>query len=253
LFSEIDGALASAASSHRDKASGQSALFDMMEASPKAAKKVGSTVQPWNASEKLSFEKELLGFYVTGHPLDEYRPALEHFIPIGKLREQEDKSTVTVAGALISVEKKFTKKDSKQFAILLLEDLTEQIEVLVWSDTFNKVQAHLVQGNIVQITGKLDLREEGARLSANDVKPIKKPESREKSLVLMLNRRSVTESDLVAIREVIWSHPGHRRVELCFAGEKRGPVYLIPGESFKIEWTPETESLLAPWLPKAKS
>ena len=157
-----------------------------------------------------------------------------------------------MGGALLSVERKFTKKDSKQFAILLLEDLSEQIEVLVWSDTFAKVQAHLVQGGIVQITGKLDLRDEGARLSANDVKPIKKPESREKPLVLVLNRKSVTETDLLTIRDVIRQNPGQRSVELCFSGEKRGPVYLIPSDRYKIAWSDETAAKLAPWLPNGK-
>ena len=245
LVSEIDGSLAAAASSHKDRAAGQVSLFDMFEAAPKPPKRVGSMAQPFSQADKLGFEKELLGFYVTGHPLDEYRLALERYVPIAKLPDQEDKSTVTIAGALVSVEKKFTKKDSKPFAIVLLEDLTNQIEIMIWSDTYNKSADKLVQGAVVEITGRLDLREEGARLTANDVKPIKKPEPKERPLVLMLDRKKITEQELLEIREVIWRHPGPRKVELCFRGEPRGPIKVIPGDNFRINV--DAEPLLAKW------
>ena len=245
LAAEIDGAMAAAASSHKDRASGQVSLFDMFEAAPKPVKKVGSMVQPFSQSEKLKHEKELLGFYVTGHPLDEYRGALERYVSIATLSEQEDKSTVTIAGALVSVEKKFTKKDSKPFAVVVLEDLTDQIEIMIWSDTYNKAQDRLVQGAVVELTGRLDKREEGPRLTANEVKPIKKPESKEKPLVLVLDRKSTTEEDLVTIREIIWQNPGRRKVEFCFPNEPRGPVRVIPSDEFRI--APTAEEKLAPW------
>jgi DNA polymerase-3 subunit alpha len=250
LVSEIDGAMAAAASSHRDRAAGQVSLFDAFEAAPKPVKKkVGSMVQPFSQSEKLAFEKELLGFYVTGHPLDEYRASLERFVPIAKLPEQEDRSTVTIAGALNSVEKKFTKKESKPFAIVVLEDLTDQIEIMIWSDTYLKCADRLLQGAVVEITGRLDLRDEGARLTANEVKPIQKTEAKAKPLVLTLDRKTVTEEELLTIREVIWSHPGKRKVEFRFLGEARGPVRVVPGDDFRVD--AEGEAKLAEWVAKA--
>ena len=249
LASEIDGAMASAASAHKDRAAGQVSLFDMFDAAPvPAKKKAGSVVKPWTQTEKLAFEKELLGFYVTGHPLDEFRPVLESgkYIPIAKLPEQEDKSTVTIAGALVSVEKKFTKKDSKPFAVVVLEDFTSQLEIMIWSDTYTKAQALLVQGAVVQLTGRLDLRDEGARLTANEVKPIKRPTPKEKPLVLTLDRRSTTEQDLLLIRDLILQNPGRRRVELRFVGEDGQPVCLLPSEDFRVSSASEQE--FARWL-----
>ncbi|MEO7318870.1 MAG: DNA polymerase III subunit alpha, partial [Chthoniobacteraceae bacterium] len=162
LHSEIDVAMASAASAHRDRASGQISMFDdFAAAAPAGPKRASAKVPPWSHTEKLAFEKELLGFYVTGHPLDEYRSVLadKKITPIAKLTEGEDKSTVTIAGALASVERKFTKKDSKPFAVLVLEDLTDQLEVMIWNETFTKSVALLEAGNVVSITGRLDLRE----------------------------------------------------------------------------------------------
>jgi len=248
LFSEIDAAMALAASSHRDRAAGQVSLFDMFETAPKPKRK--AAVPPWSQSEKLAYEKELLGFYVTGHPLDDFRPLLEsdRFVPIAKLAEAEDKSTVSIAGALVAVEKKYTKKESKPFAILTLEDLTDQLEVMVWNETYTKAQAHLLQGNVVQITGRLDLREDRPRLQANEVKPIRKPENREPPLVLTLERSRATEDDLIAIRDIIWKNQGSRRVELRVTGGGGKTVRLaLPGD-FTIASSPEVTDKLAPWI-----
>ena len=77
LFAQIESALAAAASSHRDRAQGQVSLFDTFEAAPPRPTRVDVSAPSWTKAETLGFEKELLGFYVTGHPLDEYRTALE--------------------------------------------------------------------------------------------------------------------------------------------------------------------------------
>jgi DNA polymerase-3 subunit alpha len=250
LFSEIDSAMAAAASAHRDKASGQVSMFDVFEtAPPKPVNSSTPKATPWTHTEKLAFEKELLGFYVTGHPLDEFRSELAKpkYVPIIKLPEQEAKSTVTIGGALISVEKKFTKKDSKPFAVVVLEDLTDQIEIMIWSEAFTRSQSHLVLGNVVSITGRLDLREEGPRVSAEEVKPIKKPPA-ERPVVLTFERAHTTAADLATVRDILRQSPGSRRVEFCFVGEDGRRLRLICGDEFRIALTPDAESKLATWL-----
>jgi len=251
LFSEIDAAMAAAASAHRDRAAGQISMFDTFETAPKKVAKVGAPrVAPWSQTEKLAFEKELLGFYVTGHPLDEYRPLLEggKFVLIGHLAEQEDKSTVSIAGSLASVEKKFTKKDSKPFAVVVIEDFTDQLEVMVWSEAYTKAQQLLVPGAVVSITGRLSVRDEGVRLGADEVKALKKPTPKEKPLILTFARASTTEADLITVRDALYKSPGRRVVELRFAGEDGRTVRLNPSDDFRVEFTPELEASLSPWL-----
>ncbi len=252
LFAEIESAFAAAASAHRDRASGQVSLFDsLLDAAPAPAKRSsGPRVPPWSIAEKLAFEKELLGFYVTGHPLDDYRPALESgkFVPIAKLSEQEDKSTVSIAGALITVDKKFTKKDSKPFAVVVIEDFTASLEVMIWSETFNKSQAHLVLSNVVSITGRLDRREEAPRLSANDVKPLKKPAPADKPVVLSFKQGRATEHDLAAVHAIVAQFPGPRSLELCFLDDRGNRLRMRAGKEFGVALTAESEQRLAPWL-----
>jgi DNA polymerase III subunit alpha len=249
LFAEIDGAMAAAASAHRDRAAGQASLFDAFEAAPKPQKSAAIKVQPWPLTEKLAYEKELLGFYVTGHPLDEYRPLLEggKYIPIASLANQEDKTTVSIAGALISVEKKFTKKESKPFAVVVLEDLTDQIEVMIWSDAYTKSQAHLLQGNVVSITGRLSLRDEGPRVSGDELKPLKKPAPSEAPIVLRFDS-TASETDLIAVREALLSSPGTRKVELVFAGPNGHALKMQLGDEFRVSWTEDLKSRLKPWV-----
>jgi DNA polymerase-3 subunit alpha len=247
---EIDGALSAAASASRDRAAGQESLFDIFETAPKASKKQATMVAPWTAAEQLAFEKELLGFYVTGHPLDDYRPVLEGggFVGIANLSDQEDKAVVTVGGTLAVVEKKFTKKDGKPFAVVQLEDLTGAIEILVWGDVFAKYGQQLVQGGAVSILGRVDKREETARMVANEVKQLKKPQPKEKPVILGFRCGSSTEADLLAVREILWKNPGNRRVELRFAVDDRREVRLVPATEFGVAWSGELQEKLGPWI-----
>jgi DNA polymerase-3 subunit alpha len=255
MFAEVESAMASAASAHRDKAAGQSSLFgDMAEvAKPVTARRGGPPVAPWPLSEKLAYEKELLGFYVTGHPLDEYRGELEKskYTPIARLAEQENKTTVTIAGQLAVVEKKFTKKDGKPFAVVVLEDLTDQLEVMVWNDAYTKAQRHLEAGKVVAITGRLDIRDEGPRVTADKVEPLAKAagkETKEKPLILTLRREKATLQDLERIRDLIREHPGRRRVEFRLNAQDGTPLRLIPADEFSIDATSEVQAQLAEWL-----
>ena len=250
MFAGIEGAMASAASAHRDRAAGQVSLFGDMGAAAKTttARKIAA-VPPWSLTEKLGYEKELLGFYVTGHPLDEYRSALENpkFVQIARLATQESKSTVTVAGQLASVERRFTKKDGKPFAIVVLEDLTDQIEVMIWNEAFTRVQKHLEVGAVVSLTGRLDLRDEGPRIAADEVKPLKKPGADEKPLVLKLDAASATEGDLLKIRDTLVRNPGTRRVELHIT-RGTSPVRLTLPQEFRITLSETAREELAQWL-----
>ncbi len=252
MHSEIEAALAAAVSAYRDKAAGQVSLFDSMMAveAPKAMRRQTASAPPWSHTEKLGFEKELLGFYVTGHPLDEYRSVLEsaRYVRIGSLGEMENKSTPTIAGQLVTVEKKFAKKDGKPFAIVVIEDLTAQIEIMIWNEAFTKNQRLLEVGKVVSITGRLDLREEGPRLVADKVEEVKKPAAKESPLVLTLDRAKTTEADLEAIRDIICQNRGKRRVEFRIAAEDGRKFRLLPSGDFQVNLTPEVAVKLAAWM-----
>jgi DNA polymerase-3 subunit alpha len=255
LFTEIDGVLAASASSHRDRAAGQVSLFDDLPAETAAPQRQSATVPPWPQAEMLAYEKELLGFYVTGHPLDEYRSVLESgkYRPILSLIEMDDKATVQVAGALTVVERKFTKKESKPFAIVTLEDLTGSLEVMIWNETYNKCSMHLEQGRVVAVTGRLDKREDAPRIVATEIKPLKpgtvavSPESA--PVVLSFQRDRTTEADLQEIKNAVEQSPGSQRLELEFVNGEGGRVRMRAAQG--VRFSAELREKLAPWIAKA--
>src|SRR5438874_11549143 len=134
LFACIEDALASSAALQRDRVAGQVSLFDEQTHAATAARRQAS--RPWNEHEKLSYEKELLGFYVSGQPLDAYADvfAAKNYRSIASLGELDDSAQFKIAGAIAEVEKKFTKKEGKPFAVIWLEVLTNTLEVVVWNE-----------------------------------------------------------------------------------------------------------------------
>jgi DNA polymerase-3 subunit alpha len=250
LFATVDNALAMSASAHRDRESGQVSLFDVLaehDEPPRPAKIVA--VPPWSQSEKLAFEKELLGFYVTGHPLDEYRSVLESgkFASIVSLGELEDKSQVKIGGALTSVEKKFAKKDGRPFAIVVIEDLTGQIEAPVWSEAFAKFGSLLETGKVVSITGKLDKREEPPRISVSEI-ALLKPGPAAKPLLLSFPCGQTTENDLLEVRDTLLQFPGTQPVMLEFVDVEGRRLRVFPGSDFRVDATPVLSGKLARWM-----
>ncbi len=256
LFVEIDAALAASTSAHRDRASGQFSMFGDFAQTPTAPRRPAIPAPRWPEAEKLAFEKELLGFYVTGHPLDEYRDVLEggKFCAMNALAGLDDKATVRVAGALTSVDKKFTKKDGKPFAIAAIEDFTGAAEVMIWNDAFAKCATHLEPGRVVAITARLDKREDAPRLVAAEITPLKPaaPTADDGPLIVTLTRDGTTEGDLLNLKSTIEQFPGSRRLELRFVNGSGLKLRMQLGSQFGVDPSPELRSRLSPWLKQGR-
>src|SRR5499427_8711302 len=117
LFACIEDAVSSSIAAQRDRLAGQVSLFDEATTSTTSRKRPATR---WSEHEKLSYEKELLGFYVSGHPLDAYVDgfAARNYQSIASLAELDDRASFRIAGAVVEVQKKFTRKDGKPFAIV---------------------------------------------------------------------------------------------------------------------------------------
>ncbi len=263
MFACIEETLGAAASSHRDRASGQVSLFDDLPP-PNVARRPHEFVL-WTEREKLAFEKELLGFYVTGHPLDAYAPlfASGKYQAIVSLGEVNDRASFTVAGAIAQVDRKFTKKEGKPFAVVWLEDLTGTLEVVLWNETYVPVSHALEFGTVIAIRGMVDKRDDTVRATAQKVKVLtpqsvaQTPEGpaeneavriREDSPITLRFGAGIATDELRTVREILASSPGSQPVTLLltsFAGET---VQIDTDETCRIALTPGIEKQLAPWL-----
>jgi len=264
LFACIDEALVSSAAAHRDRAAGQVSLFDEIAAPTTSRRR--RLVASWSDHETLSYEKELLGFYVTGHPLDAYADlfATKNYRTIASLGELDDRAPFRVVGAIAQIDKKFTRKEGKPFAIVWIEDLTATLEVVVWNDVYVKVSDALAPGRVVEIQGTIDARGDSLRATAQKVKVLlaEKPNESanersttpgEKPAVLLQFSPATTKDELRKVREILASSPGQRRVQLLFDRPAGHPLRVDAGADFSVDLTRELEEKLSRWLVTTKA
>jgi len=252
LFACVEESLAASASAHRDRASGQVSLFG--DVAPVVQERRRKEFTKWSDREKMTFEKELLGFYVTGHPLDAYAAQIVSgkFQSIASLGELADRATFRVAGALAQVDKKFTKREGKPFAVVLVEDLTGTLEVVIWNEVFVQVSESLIVGQVVAIAGTLDKRDEAVRATAQKMKILKPsapvaPLTVEERLALHF-AASASPAELREVHSILTSSPGERRVTLCFEDADGETICIHASDDFGVRITEEVRQRLKQWL-----
>jgi DNA polymerase III subunit alpha len=261
LFSCIDDAMSASITAQRDRLAGQVSLFDEATAPTTSRKR---PIAHWSEHEKLSYEKELLGFYVSGHPLDAYVDlfAGRNYQSIASLGELEDRTPFKIAGAIVEVEKKFTRREGKPFAVIWVEDLTDMLEVVVWNEVYLKVSDALAAGRVVEIRGALDKRDDTLRAIAQAIKmltPRDRNGGKERSTsllqeeaVLLQFSREATSDELREVRAILASSPGRRPVQLLFDRANGSPLRMDAGVEFHVDLTRDLEQKLSRWLVTTK-
>jgi DNA polymerase III subunit alpha len=257
LFVCIDEALSASAAAYRDRVAGQVSLFDEATDPTTSRKRL---ITPWSEHEKLTYEKELLGFYVSGHPLDAYVDlfAAKNYRPISSLRELDDRAPFKIAGAIAEVEKKFTRREGKPFAVVWVEDLSDILEVVVWNEVYVKISDALAAGRVVEIRGTLDKRDDALRATAQEMKTLasgkanganeKATDTCPEQAVLLQFSPATTGDELREVREILASSPGRRPVQLLFDRTNGNPLRLDAGMEFRVNLTPDLETKLSRWL-----
>jgi DNA polymerase-3 subunit alpha len=251
LDAAIEGAIGAAASVQRDRASGQVSLFDSFaDLAPATAKDADDRrIPPWSRAEVLAHEKELLGFYVTGHPLDDYRGSLEagSYATAAGAHAVTGKESLRLAGLLISVEKKYTKKDGRPFGVMTLEDDSGTLEFTAWDESFSKHEEILRPGAVISCTMRVTPGDGGVRAIGSDFKALQ-PKPSKKPLRLRIDRSKLTESALPLILEAIRKIPGKRRLILEVVTPSGTSFPLQMGEEFLIGDEQALRGSLDPWL-----
>lgn len=137
-------------------------------------------VAPYTTGEQLEFERELLGLYLSGHPLDDYEQVIEDsgLSRLMNLHEGEDESIVAVAGMVVSL-KLITTKQGKSMAFMELEDQIERCEVVLFPEVWRKSSALVDKGLLLSVRGKLQKEDEGFKLLAEEVVTLSEESARE--------------------------------------------------------------------------
>lgn len=238
MMAALDPAMGQGAKTQKEKSSGQFSFFDgNMDNGFKPGDKELPELKEWSQSQILAFEKEVLGFYVSGHPLAHYKVEIKEFADYStsKLRLATDGQEVKVVGLLNTVKLTTTRKTNERMAICKLEDLDGAVEVLVFPSTYPTVAAILKEGDVVLVKGRISLREESPKIIAGDIKPIDEVYKAIKSINVDLS--AVGEEALKSLKEKLLLYPGKVPVYLSLDTKSYKSVQILVGEDLYVSVT----------------
>ena len=169
----------------------------------------------WEKSMLLSYEREMLGLYVSDHPL----LGIEHILraasdmPISQLGEVNHDQIITVGGLITQVQRKVSRQGTP-WAIVTVEDLEGAVDVMFFSNSYATHGVNLVEDRVVAIRGRVDRREEQARISALDLTMPDLNKTPTGPLVISMEMSRCTPPVIDRMKEILRSHPGAREVHL---------------------------------------
>jgi DNA polymerase-3 subunit alpha len=249
LWGSLDKAMDRGQQVQRDRASGQFDMFGALSvaAGPRTSPDALVAGEEWPDKLRLAYEKDCLGFYVSGHPLDGYAADMRRLgaVPLGKIQEQEDRAKVTVAGVVAEMRQRPLKSGQGHMAFLHLEDTTGQVEVVVFSKTFQAGEAALKGDG--PITLEATVQHEGdpenrvVRLRAESVQTLAEYRQRATQRVrFSLDAGLVGEDLLSRLAQVLGSSETGLPVEVRLEVPGAGTAELRLGDRFRAAIDDET-------------
>ena len=245
----------------RNEAHGQFDLFSMGFAAEdggeaSAGSRLTVTVpeiEEWDKQTKLAHERDMLGLYVSDHPLF----GVEHVLStgadctIGQLLADDDRpdgTQVTIGGLVTSVQRKVNKRGDI-YAIVTIEDLEGSIEVMMFSSAYQLAAHLLVNDAIVLLKGRLRRRDDRVELSGSDVTVPDLTEGPSGPVVISMPVNRCTPPLVEQLRDVLTTHPGMTEVQLRLQARQKTTVMRI-GDRFRVTPTPalmaDLKALLGP-------
>jgi DNA polymerase III subunit alpha len=189
---------------------GQSNLFELDSTGPRHNFPPLPEVESWTETDKLSRERNALGFYVSGHPLTKYELEVSAFSTASLANSKGIKtgSIVRICGIVTSVKKKIDKKGNTM-AFLTLQDFTGKGECIAFADAYRKYQSLLNEESLVMIIGKSESNGDSLRVFVNEVYPMEQVRKKfTRSIIVSVKLYEVTEHAITELRKIAQQHRG---------------------------------------------
>jgi DNA polymerase-3 subunit alpha len=244
LMAAVDKAMERAQKAQRDEAQGQSGLFGLFDEGPRTARDSSEdlpNVADWEEGERLANEKDVLGFFVSGHPLDKYAEklrnlagvisaadALERKPPERRWGTQADPADeIQVAGMILGLRVQKSKRDQKLYAQAALEDATGKIDLICFSRDYERLSGQLKMEAPVLVRGVLMGDEDAApKISVSSIVALEEVQVKLPSGVrIRINLDRATEEMLTELKSAADAAPGPGKVMLHL--EKKGEYAAI--------------------------
>lgn len=237
LFAQMDRTLVRAASVIADRLRGQSSLFGDFEKTTSAVPKAEAGLAEWPENERLAHEKELLGFYVTGHPLDPYLPLLKRYAlhDTKALSELPSRSMTRLGGIISAVQNGVSKKSGKPYCLATVEDIAGSVQILCLNENYDKYAALLAPGRVVLITGEVNTGDERPKIFPQEIMDLAAAPLRyTRQVHLRFPLANVDETKLQQVRDLVIANRGKCPLFLCFKAPTGELVYLDTHERYAV-------------------
>lgn len=237
MVAALEMILESASRSQKEKAKGQLSFFDtgLRESSfhNNAVNNIPQ-VKEWPEPQLLSFEKEMLGFYISGHPLARYARQLKRFSSssIGRLHEHNDQDEVKIVGLIAKIKLTTTRAKQEKMAILKLEDLEGVVEALVFPRSYQKIYRYIQLNTVVMVHGIINLKEETPKLIVNDLFPF--DEIYKLITGMKINLSGMRENIFESLKDLLASYRGNTPIYLHLDTPAKSRVQLVVGEGLYV-------------------
>ncbi len=230
LFEAIDRALDMAQSAQTDRARGQISLFESAEMQTQVVNdRALPDVVEWTERERLAHEKDMLGFYLSGHPLDRYRTDLAEMgmRSVGDLAGLPNNANVQIGGVLIEV-KPHTARNGRPMAFGALEDLSGVVDLVVFSDHFEKLRERLLVNEMVVLQGRLSAHNARQSIQVENVIPIERArEELADTVNVLLPGDFIRMERLKSLHTLCLKYPGECQLRLHLKLEHDHPTVVL--------------------------
>ncbi|UCB51909.1 MAG: DNA polymerase III subunit alpha, partial [Candidatus Zixiibacteriota bacterium] len=217
LMASVDVATSYGQNLQEEKKRGQTSLFDVAGETKAASIPRVPEVPEWPISEILSKEKEMLGFYASGHPLTKYHEELDTFVTRNTetIEEARDGEELYIGGVITHVKTSIDRK-KKQMAFITLEDFMGTVEVVIFSDCYEKNRRVIRADSMILVRGRASTKEgEKAKVVASDIMGLSKVYQKMRPPMHVLLLSSGSSPDIITeLKGVLSDHPGKSPVIL---------------------------------------
>jgi len=222
------------ATRHQEQESiGQCSIFDSMDCNSEPA--LPNTPE-WKESQLLAYEKESMGFYISGHPLAAFQDDMKRYATstTETLEQVSDGKDVTICGIIAGLKQKVTKKGDKM-AILNLEDLVGAVEVIVFPDLYKSAHHLLLTDTPLIVAGQLDKSEQGNKIKAVRIHLLTEVKKKgAKRLDIKLNATGLTQDDLLKVKDILLRYKGDIPVYLRLQNPSRKDSLISVGREICV-------------------
>ncbi len=244
LFSQIDQSLSRASSVAADKARGQSSMFDMMDEGEDPLLDQVVEVEEWPMEKRLADEKELMGFYISGHPLKPYQSIVDRYCLVNSTTMTElDDRTMTRAGGMVSaVQQGFSKKSGKPYAMITIEDMEGTFQVLCMNENFDRNRHLFEEGIAVMVIGEVNNAEDKAKVFPVEMMRLEEaPRRFTEQVHFRLKHGEMSRERLLEIQQFVGQYRGGVPLFLCFQMQDGGHAFVEAHEKYAVSPTMEFE------------